>query len=220
MADEEAPAVPAARPQVMPVFMGAPWAQRFRGPGSELSLQEWKTQTEYLTGLQGLSEQQKLQFVLGSLEGDAKREVQATPGASRANSKAVFDFLTTLYGDATPVAALRAQFFNCRQGPGQTLRSFSLRLREQFTRLKGRRDHGLRDEDTLLQDQFLMGLRDGPIRQSPRLQLRHDPTLSFDDLRQEALFLELDHTETSDPPTCLAASSPCAPASSPAIDWK
>lgn len=220
MADEEAPAVPAVRPQVMPVFMGAPWAQRFGGPGSELSLQEWKTQTEYLAGLQGLSEQQKLQFVLGSLKGDTKREVQATPGASLANAKAVFDFLTRLYGDATLVAALSAQFFNCRQGPGKILHSFSLRLREQFTRLKGRRDHGLGDEDTLLRDQFLMGLQDGPIRQSLRLQLCRDPTLSFDDLRQEALALELDHTEASNPPTCLAASGACAPASSSAIDLK
>ncbi|KAF4107400.1 hypothetical protein G5714_011764 [Onychostoma macrolepis] len=71
MVDEE---VPATRPQVMPVFMGAPWAQRFGGPGSELSLHEWKTQTEYLAGLQGLNAQRKLQFVLGSLEGEAKRE--------------------------------------------------------------------------------------------------------------------------------------------------
>ncbi|KAA0702518.1 hypothetical protein E1301_Tti021516 [Triplophysa tibetana] len=78
--------------------MGAPWAQRFGGPGSELSLHEWKTQMEYLAGLQGLSEQQKLQFVLGSLDGEAKREVQATPRAARANAKAVFDFLAEWYG--------------------------------------------------------------------------------------------------------------------------
>ncbi len=52
MADED---LPAARPQVMPIFMGAPWAQRYGGPGSELSLSEWRAQVEYLAGLQGLS---------------------------------------------------------------------------------------------------------------------------------------------------------------------
>lgn len=91
MADEE---VPAVRPQVMPVFMGAPWAQRYGGPGSELSLQDWRTQTDYLAGLQGLSDQQKMQFVLGSLEGEAKREVLAVPGTAQVTAKAIFDFLT------------------------------------------------------------------------------------------------------------------------------
>lgn len=69
MADE---VPPAGRTQVMPVFMGAPWAQRYGGPGSELGLQEWKTQITYLAGLQGLSDPQKIQFALGSLEGEAK----------------------------------------------------------------------------------------------------------------------------------------------------
>lgn len=217
MVDDEAPA---ARPQVMPVFMGAPWAQRFGGKGSELSLQEWKSQTEYLAGLQGLSEHQRLQFVLGSLEGEAKREVQAAPEDRRNNSNAVFDFLAGLYGDHTPVATLRAQFFTCRQGPRQSLRSFVLQMRELFTRLQGRRDHGLGGGDTLLRDQFLMGLCNTNIRQSLRLQLRHDPNLTFEDLRREATALELDHSETADQPTCLATSTACAPAPPSTADWK
>lgn len=134
MTDEE---VRAVRPQVMPVFMGAPWAQRYGGPGSELSFPDWKKQMEYLASLQGLSDTQKTQFVLGSLEGEARREVLAAPSAVRATAKALFDFLAELYGDATPIAVLRAQFFNFRQGPRQTLQSYSLRLREQFARLKG-----------------------------------------------------------------------------------
>lgn len=214
MADED---VPAARPQVMPVFMGAPWAQMFGGPGSELKLSEWKAQIEYLAGLQGLNEQQRLQFVLGSLEGEAKREVQAASGAARANASAVFDFLSELYGDTTPVAALRAQFFNYRQGPQQDLRAYSLRLREQYARLKGRRNHGLGDEDTLLRDQFLLGLRDGPIRQSLRLQLRQDPMLTFDDLRREALAQETDHTEAIASTACMGTFTPAASAQT---DWK
>lgn len=214
MADEE---VVAARPQVMPVFMGAPWAQRYGGPGSELPLQDWKTQTEYLAGLQGLSDVQKTQFVLGSLEGEAKREVLAAPSTARATAKAIFDFLTGLYGDTTPVAALRAQFFNFRQGPRQALRAYALRLREQFVRLKGRPDHGLGDGDSLLRDQFVLGLRDGPIRQSIKLQLRRDPALTFEDLRQEALALEMDQGEAADPPVCMAVGG-AAPSSTG--DWK
>lgn len=217
MADED---VPGGRPRVMPVFMGTPWAQKFGGSGSELSLLEWKAQIEYLVELQGLSESQKLQFILRSLEGEAKREVQAASGEAQATARAVFDFLAAQYGDATPVATLRAQFFNCRQGPRQTLRAFSLQLREQFTRLKGRPDHGLGMEETLLRDQFLMGLREGPVRQNLRSQLRRDPDLSFEDLRREALALEIDHAETADPSVCMAASGTGVPIPPILTDWR
>ncbi len=217
MADED---LPAARPQVMPIFMGAPWAQRYGGPGLELSLSEWRAQVEYLAGLQGLSAPQTLQFILNSLEGEARREVQAAPEATRATAQDVFDFLPGQYGDATPVAVLRTQFFNCKRGPRQTLRAFALRLREQFTRLKRRRDHGLGGEETLLRDQFLLGLREGPVRQSLRVQLRRDPELMFEDLRREALALELDHAETADPSVCMAASGTSSSTSSGPSDWK
>ncbi|KAG1960358.1 interleukin-1 receptor accessory protein-like 1-A [Pimephales promelas] len=217
MADEEAPA---ARPQVMPIFMGAPWAQRYGGPGSELSLQDWKAQMEYLAGLQGLSAAQRVQFVLGSLEGEAKREVLAASEATRATAKTIFDFLFGLYGDSTPVATLRAQFFNYQQGPTQTLRAYSLKLREQFSRLKGRPDHGLGEGDDLLRDQFVLGLREGPVRQGIRLQLRRDPTMTFEALRQEALALELDQGEVTRTPVCVAASSASGPVPVEPSNWK
>lgn len=217
MADED---VPVGHPHVMPIFMGAPWAQKYGGPGSELSLSAWKTQVEYLAGLQGLNATQKTQFILNSLEGDARREVQAAPEATRATAQAILDFLTGQYSDATPAAVLRMQFFNCKQGPRQTIRAFALRLREQLFRLKKRQDHGLGEGEALLKDQFLLGLRDGPIRQSLRIQLRRNPALTFDELRQEALALEQDHADTSDPSHCMvtnAASSPLLPAPP---DWK
>lgn len=104
--------------------------------------------------------------------------------------------------------------------PGKPLRAYSLKLREQFSRLKGRSDHGLGEGDTLLRDQFVLGLRDGPVRQSIRLQLRRDSTLTFEALRQEALALEVDQGETIEPPVCTVASGACAPIPSETIDWR
>lgn len=216
MADE---AVPEAPPRVMPIFLGAPWAPKYGGPGSEIRLSEWKAQVEYLAGIQGLSAPQKLQFVINSLEGEARREVQAAPEAVRATAQAVLDFLTGQYGDATPVAVLRAQFFNCKQGQQQSLRAFALRLREQFIRLREKRDHGLGEGETLLRDQFLLGLREGPVRQSLRVQFRRDPAMTFEDLRAEALALEADQAGVVDSPVCAAVSGEAAAASGSG-DWK
>lgn len=217
MADEDAPV---GRPHVMPIFMGAPWAQKYGGPGSELSLSAWKTQVEYLAGLQGLNATQKTQFILNSLEGEARREVQAAPEATRATAQALLDFLTGQYGDATPAAVLRIQFFNCKQGPRQTIRDFALQLREKLTRLERRQDHGLGGGETLLKDQFLLGLQDGPIRQSLRVQLRRNPALTFDELRQEALALEQDHADTPDSPRCMATTAASGPLPLVSPDWK
>lgn len=217
MADEELLAI---RLPITPVFMGAPWAQKYGGPGSELNLAEWRTQVEYLAGLQGLSETQKVQFVLNSLEGEAKREVQAASEEVRSTARAIFEFLTGQYGNSTPVAVLRAQFFNCKHGPRQTLRAFALSVREQCTRLKGRRDHSLGEGETLLRDQFLLGLREGPIRQSLRRQLRQDLALTFEDLRREALALERDHAEVVDSSVCMAASGASVPVPPGSSDWK
>lgn len=216
MADE----APVARPQVLPVFVGAPWAPKFRGPNSDVSLKEWISQTSYLADLQGLTEQQRLQFLLGSLEGEAKREVQAAPEDKRNTFQAVLSYLKDLYGDKTPVAALRAQFFNCRQGPTQSIRSFALQLRELLVRLKNRDNHGLGDEDALMRDQFLLGLREGPIRQCLKTQLRRDARLTYEAIRKEALALELDQQETNEQPVNVAASSACAPVQPPTTDWK
>ncbi len=72
----------------------------------------------------------------------------------------------------------------------------------------------------MLRDQFLLGLREGPVRQSLRVQLRRDPELTFEDLRREALALELDHAETADPSVCMAASGTSSSTSSGPSDWK
>lgn len=210
---------PSAQPRAMPVFMGSPWIQKYGGTESEVRLSEWKAQLEYLADLQGHSAAQRLQFVLNSLDGEARREVHAAPEAVRANAQTVFQFLTEQYGDHTPVAVLRSQFFNCKQGPRQPIRAFALRLREQFARLQTRRDHGLGDGETLLRDQFLLGLKEGPVRQSLRIQFRRDPGLTFEDLKKEALALEGDETEVSGPPVCAAVSE-VAPAQPGGPDWK
>lgn len=216
MADDEALGAP---PRVMPVFMGNPWVQKYGGNESEVRLSEWRAQIEYLAGLQGLSATQQLQFALNSLDGEARREVQAAPEAVRTTAQSVFRFLTERYGDATPTAVLRAQFFSSKQGPRQSVRAFALQLRERVTRLQGRPDHGLGDSETLLRDQFLLGLREGPVRQGLRVQFRREPELTFEDLKKEAVALENDQVEVQEPPVCAAVSS-SAVAVPDMAEWK
>lgn len=72
----------------------------------------------------------------------------------------------------------------------------------------------------MLHKQFLLGLRDGPIRQQLKAQLRREPELSFEKVRKEAMALEADRIEPDDASTCTAATSTAAAVPSTVADWK
>lgn len=112
----------------------------------------------------------------------------------------------------TDVSILRAQFFNCRQEPNQSLSTFSLRLHELFSRLKQKHPTGLEAGDSLLKVQFVMGLKEGPIRQELR---RKRPCITFNELQLEASALEEEQEEQWTPSGCLAVSKQTPAATQP-----
>lgn len=205
---------------MMPFFMGGPWVSKFSGAHSEVKFGEWRSQIETMLTLQPIRDTQKADFVLGLLDGEAKREILALDRTDRNTSKKIFDALSDLYGDNIHVSTLRTQFFNCRQEPNQSLRAFSLRLRELFSRLKQKDTMGVEQGDSVLRDQFIMGLREGPIRQELRRQVRKTPHLSFDEVKIEALALEDEQGEHWPPYDCLAVSRTPPTHSKFATDWK
>lgn len=75
-------------------------------------------------------------------------------------------------------------------------------------------------------DQFVMGLRDGHTRQALKAQLRRDPNMCFEDVRKEALELEEDQSEQSEPAGCMNVRNSedptvtAAAAAVPVTDWK
>lgn len=223
MPGEEQAAGGAANQQatMMPFIMGMPWVQRFGGLGSEVKLGEWQAQMEMMLGFQPIDDAQKADLIMGFLDGEAKREILTLEKTCRNTPRKIFAVLSTLYGDSTHVSVLRAQFFNCRQEPNQSLRSFSLRLRELFLRLKRKDDAGLEHSDILLRDQFIMGLREGPIKQELRRQVRKHRALSFDEVKLESLALEEEQDDSWPAgPSCLAVNRSSPSPQNSATDWK
>lgn len=157
-------------------------------------------------------------MVLGALDGEAKREVMAVEEEDRDTSDKIVKILGDLYGDTTSVAILRSKLFNCRQKPNQSIRSFSLQLRELCLRLKSKDDTGLGESDLLLRDQFIMGLANGPVRQALKQQVRKTPTLSFSYVQQEAVELESEMGDHWGQATCQAVDTGAQP--TPPSDWK
>lgn len=202
---------------LMPWFMGSPWVPKFSGKGGAAALREWKTQIEAFLRAQGLSGQQKVDFVLNALEGDAKREVLLAEEGKRNTDANIFTLLQALYGGAESVAQLRAQFFQCRQGTEEGVASFTLRLRELHQRWRTVDAAPEGGDDEMLRAQFSMGLRPGSVQQELQRQLRRLPDMTFSATCAEAKALEreFDRGEAQVCKTHVAQPVQAAPASDP-----
>lgn len=183
---------------MMPVFPGAPWLPKFKGPDSDIKYSEWREQIEGLLGTQELTEVKRVAIVLGALAGEAKRQVGVLDVVEKDKVEKIFSFLDTLYGHKTPTPVLRSQFFSCTQKAGENVSSFILRLREFYGRLR-RRDPDAAPSDAVLREQFLLGLCDSPFGQAIRVYARRHPDEDFAAIRQEALLLDSEHGGMTSP---------------------
>lgn len=172
----------------MPWFMGAAWIPKF--DGKKTKFVEWRVQVEAMLRAQGLGQQQQADFVLAALEGDAKRELQLIPPREKNTGDKVLGILQKLYAAPATKAQLRAGFFNCKQRLEESVSGFILRLREVFFRWQEQDREGTEEDQDLLLDQLMVGLRPGPVKQELSRQLRRNQRLTFTDACKEAQALE------------------------------
>lgn len=174
---------------MMPVYPGAPWLPKFHGPNSDIKYGDWKEQMSGILNTQNLTEPRKVELLQGALAGEAKLQISLLDAEDRDTGAKIFTYLESLYGDNTSVAVLRSRFFGCVQKPNESVKSFILRLRELYRKLQRRSPDDAPSERNL-QDQMLLGLREGPLAQTLRTYVRRNPDLDFAAVHDEALLLE------------------------------
>lgn len=111
-----------------PFFVGAPWVPKFCG--QNVNYDDWESQMCAMLCAQKWSEDQQCDFILSALEGEPCREILILEQAIRDSPDKIFQQLWELYGDKTSVGSLRVMFYNCRQRPEESVRTYALRLRE------------------------------------------------------------------------------------------
>ena len=181
---------PLINAMMMPWFMGVPWIPKFNGDPSKMRFSEWNGQVQAMLRAQGLNEEQKIDFIFGALEGEAKREIRLLDKTKRATGAAILKELGKLYGQVTPVAQLRAQFFKCHQQEGETAAAYILRLRELFSVWRDHEPNGSAQDEMTIRDQLVLGLRPSTVQQELQRQVRRNPTMSFSEVCSEARALE------------------------------
>lgn len=187
---------------MFPFMMGAPWVAKFKGGKSEedIGFQEWLRTHRAMFDMQPLSESQKVSMLICNLEGEARREVLALVSNERRTVEQIITFLNNIYGDTVPISTIRSQFFTRKQRPQENVRQFALALQEFKNRLQNR--EGCAEGDNVLRDHFIAGLGDPALRRELRVRVRLDPTLTFPQVKEEAIFRAED---TGDTPQAVAA---------------
>ena len=200
--------------------MSGPWVPKYSGEGEPSKFLDWRTQIEAFIRAQGLNDEQRVDFLLSVLEGNAKREVALLAEADRNTDVKILDALAGLYGGQQPVALLRVQFFNCKQEPGEDVGTFTLRLRELHHRWRARDPQDAGSDDELLRTQFSMGLRQGLAKQELQRQLRRVTTLTFVQVCAEAKALERELGHTEEAQVCPTVATTSKRPSTVTSDWQ
>lgn len=134
-----------------------------------------------------MSRGEKLDFVTSHLEGAAREEVQLFPKEDRENPDRILDILLEAFGEKRSLPQLLKLFYERRQRDGESLRAYSHSLRELLNRALKVDKKAVVDPDLTLRDQFANSVRDGVLRKELRKFIREHPSITFLDIREEAL---------------------------------
>ena len=205
---------------MMPVYPGAPWLPKFEGVEGEDKYREWKEQISGLLSTQDADEAKRVAILYKTLTGEARRQVSVLESAERDTVKKIFKYLDGLYKETIPLSQIRVQFYSCAQRPDESISSYILRLRELVCRLR-RDDPTAAPSDSVLRDQLIMGLSDGPLSQALRIYARRYPDKDFTALREEAVLLAAEQgSRRATEIECQAVNPTPLPKPSQTADWK
>ncbi|PIK62636.1 hypothetical protein BSL78_00428 [Apostichopus japonicus] len=145
------------------------------------ALRAWRTPTD-----------QHVEIALRYLGGMARREVLVLNTVQQSTLQGVIQHLEGIYGDKTPCVTLMGQFYSRQQRPREDMRQYALCLQELLQRISTRFPGSRTDEDRVLSNRFVEGLASHAIKTELRKEVRKHATISFLDLKEEALQLKAD----------------------------
>ena len=149
----------------------------------DLSVEDWIEEVERAT--RNRTRQDKKDFILEHLAGEALEEVKHRNRHNKASSEDVYLILKKAFGDSDCSRAhLERQFYNRKQLKAETLRKYSHALMALAEKLQHMDPH---DRDLMLREQFAENVRNSALKRELKKMCRMHEDLSFIDLRDEAI---------------------------------
>lgn len=154
---------------------------------SGIGIDEWVEEAEACMRARYLTPADQAFFLVDHLEGEAREEIRYRSEQERGDPSKIIAVLRELYGCSTSYIALQEAFFSRRQQEGETLLEFSLVLLSLLERVKQQSPTVLLNADVLLRDQFVECVADSSLRRELKQLVRRQATISFLDIRGEAI---------------------------------
>ncbi|XP_043983725.1 uncharacterized protein LOC122837437 [Gambusia affinis] len=159
------------------------------------SVDEFIEEVERVISARNQSAPEQFDFVLSLLRGSALEEVRLRK-ADGDVVKDLFVYLTDAFGDKRSASQLLQNFYNCKQKEGEDIRDFSYSLSQAFSFVRNQHPNSVANENTVLRDQFIEGIRDLSLRRELRKYVRGKPASTFIEVREEAYLWSLDQAPT------------------------
>ena len=151
------------------------------------SVEEFIEDVTSVVSSRGLQSREAADYVLSLLEKSAKSEVRLRPTAERNTMEKIFSILREAFGESRSVSQLLRVFYDRKQKADETIRAFSHALMFQLNKAIKRDPKAITNRDQVLCDQFADNVSDNTLRRMLRRQLREKPSISFLELREEAI---------------------------------
>lgn len=139
------------------------------------------------------------EFVKQHLKEEAKLTVKYVAEDRGMDAAGIFEALRKTYGDQAPIGTQLKEFYDRKQMPGETIRSYAYDIQERLMRIQRRDAKRVPDADGMLKEQLALGLKDDILRRDIKRRLKQNESLTFAELMQDAIsWSEEEEVQASD----------------------
>lgn len=177
-------------------FFGHPFQHK-----DYVDIEEWLDEADvYLEAKGERPEKEKVRYIIDSLAGLAQAEVKLRPTKQWETLGQVKKILQDNFGDKRTLATRHRDFYDYRQQPSQSLREYSHELWKRFRSVSRLDDTFEGRLDPIMCRQYVENVRDESLRRELRRNLRNNPTVTFLQLREEAVLWMNEENSPPDEP--------------------
>jgi len=169
------------RDRKLPDFSGC------RSRPGESSVEDWINSMKSAFKVMKIPEEDKIEFVKQYLKDEAKMTVKFMLNGREKSVDEIFDALDQTYGDKLPIGSRLKEFYDRKQMPGETIRSYAYDLQEKLSIIQNRDPSRVPDTDGVLKEQLVLGLKDDSLRREMKRRIKAERDLTFIKLMQEAI---------------------------------
>lgn len=184
---EQSPSMNSVSPNVTVVVPPPKKVRRFSGAGGSLGVEDFIAEVQ----AELTDERDPVRFVLGHLDGAAKREIR-TCGLSVKDVETIFSVLRAAFGDPRSLPAVLRAFMERVQSSHESVREYASDIYDLFTQVQQKQRELKRPvhDTSLLCDQFVDGLVDRDLAWELQGRAKGRSDVTFAELRQQAIDCE------------------------------